>query len=137
MKFGTSTIRFGVGLACSRSYSRLSLTTLSETAATARRPDVADRVQQLRGVEHRVGAQRNDGQPRRSDRPVAVDERRVAEGHLAEDRDVEQETFPVAGQAKRRSPGGGDPSLRFAQEPFTYWNSDRRCTIAYDLSAAS
>jgi hypothetical protein len=33
MKFGTSTIRFAVGLAWSRSYSRLSLTTLSETAA--------------------------------------------------------------------------------------------------------
>ena len=62
--------------------------------AAARRPDVADRVQQLGDVEGRVGAQRKDRETRRGDRAVAVDERGVAEGHLAEDRDVEQVKAP-------------------------------------------
>src|SRR6185369_6347777 len=62
--------------------------------AAARRPDVADRVQQLGDVEVRVGAQRIDRETGRGNRPVAVDERGVAEGHLTEDRDVEQVKAP-------------------------------------------
>ena len=53
-------------------------------------------------------------------------------------RDVEQ------GQSSRKvsrlgaaTTSAGDEILRFGQEPFTYWKSDRRWTIAYDFSAAS
>ena len=45
-------------------------------------------LEQLRRVGRHVGPQRKDGQPRRRDRAVLVDVGRVAEGHLAEDRDV-------------------------------------------------
>ena len=45
--------------------------------------------EQLGGIRRHVGAQREHRQPRGRDRPVPVDVGRVAEGHLAEDRDVE------------------------------------------------
>ena len=43
--------------------------------AAAGRPDVADGVQQLGDVEAGVGAQRVDGEARRRDRAIAIDER--------------------------------------------------------------
>ena len=58
-------------------------------ARTVGRPHAAHGMQQLRGVGRAVRLQREDGQARGRHRPVAVDEGRVAEGHLAEDRNVE------------------------------------------------
>ena len=49
---------------------------------------------------------------------IAIDERRIAKGHLAQDGEI--------GQCSARQ-----------RQTLRYWNSDRRCTIEYDLRAAS
>jgi hypothetical protein len=50
------------------------------------RPDAGHGQQQLRRIELGVGLERKHRQPRGGDGAIAVDERRIAQGHLAEDR---------------------------------------------------
>ena len=60
------------------------------------RPDIADLVQELADVEHRVGPQREHRQAGGGDRTIAVDERRIAERHLTENRGIAHVGSPFA-----------------------------------------
>jgi hypothetical protein len=96
MNDGISTIRLADGLRAEQVLQQALADDVQRHPPAARGPDVADFVQQLRDIEHRIGPQREHGQARCRDRPVAIDERGISESDLAEDRRVAHSLTPTA-----------------------------------------
>jgi hypothetical protein len=124
MKAGTSIITLVEGLGLDQVLQQAFARDVERHARTIGRPHAGHRVEQLPRVELGIGSQGEDGQARGRDGAMAVDERRIAQGHLAQD-GITHVLFLPVGRCSSEA------------QVFKYWNNESRCTIEYDFSAAS